>query len=300
MFRTIIVGHDLHDGGEDALTMGRMLAACAEADLVVAGVLPLGQIPYDIGPALGEEAHRLGEGIKARAREVGAESQVVRSRSTARGLHDLAEEMHADLIVVGSSRRGRIGDIVAGNVGLQLLHGAPCAVAVAPIRYSQRAPSLESIVVGVDGSDGARAAAHLAADLALATDASIELIAVAEPPPLVYGNGGGASSGYGELAQAVRKAVQNDLDEVVAAMPARASVLARMEDGDASGVLAKAASDASLLVIGSRGHGPIGRVLLGSTDAALMRMAPCPVVVLPRQKRRGVVDTALGGQEASV
>lgn len=300
MFHTIIAGHDLKDGGEDALSLGRMLADSSEADLVVAGVLPLGQLPYDIGPALGEEAHRLGEGIRARAHDIGVEPQVLRSRSTARGLHELAEEMHADLIIVGSSRRGRVGDILAGNVGLQLLHGAPCAVAVAPVGYSEEEPDLKNIVVGVDGSKEAEAAAVMAAELALATDASIELVAVAEPPPLVYGKGGGATNGYGEFQAAVREVVQTDLDEVVAKMPAKASVFGRMVDGDASDMLAEAASDASLLVIGSRGYGPIGRVLLGSTDAALMRNAPCPVVVLPRQKGRGAVETALGGREALI
>lgn len=37
-----------------------------------------------------------------------------------------------------------------------------------------------------------------------------------------------------------------------------------------------------MLVVGSRGHGPLRRMLLGSTSDYLARTAPCPLLVLPR------------------
>ena len=42
-----------------------------------------------------------------------------------------------------------------------------------------------------------------------------------------------------------------------------------------------------LLVVGSRGWGPIRRILLGSTAARLIREAACPVLVLPRGAATG-------------
>ena len=58
-----------------------------------------------------------------------------RAARAARGLHELAEETSADLVVVGSGSAGKVGQVFAGNVALSLLHGSPCAVAVAPKGY---------------------------------------------------------------------------------------------------------------------------------------------------------------------
>ena len=46
-----------------------------------------------------------------------------------------------------------------------------------------------------------------------------------------------------------------------------------------------------LMLVGSRGYGPMGRVLLGSVSSQLMHAAPCPVIVVPRGAA-GVVETA--------
>jgi nucleotide-binding universal stress UspA family protein len=53
-------------------------------------------------------------------------------------------------------------------------------------------------------------------------------------------------------------------------------------DGDAATQIAKASEHLDLLVLGSRGYGPLGAVLLGSVSSALVRTARCPVVVIPR------------------
>ena len=56
----------------------------------------------------------------------------------------------------------------------------------------------------------------------------------------------------------------------------------RLLDGDAVGELAEASAELDLLVLGSRGYGPVRRVLFGSVSRALARYAACPVVVVPR------------------
>jgi nucleotide-binding universal stress UspA family protein len=47
-------------------------------------------------------------------------------------------------------------------------------------------------------------------------------------------------------------------------------------------LLKEAQLGVDLLVMGSRGHGPLGRVLLGGVSARVIRSAPCPVLVLAR------------------
>jgi nucleotide-binding universal stress UspA family protein len=53
--------------------------------------------------------------------------------------------------------------------------------------------------------------------------------------------------------------------------------------GDAAAELAEAARErqAPLLMLGSRGHGPLRAAMLGSVSAAAIRLAPCPVVIVP-------------------
>jgi nucleotide-binding universal stress UspA family protein len=50
-----------------------------------------------------------------------------------------------------------------------------------------------------------------------------------------------------------------------------------------------------LLVLGSRGFGPLRRVLLGSVSSQLVRLAPCPVLVVPRSVD---FDPTAGGMAA--
>ena len=52
--------------------------------------------------------------------------------------------------------------------------------------------------------------------------------------------------------------------------------------GDPATELAYAGNDLDLLVTGSRGYGPVRRLMLGSTSTRLVREAPCPVLVLTR------------------
>ena len=69
-----------------------------------------------------------------------------------RGLHELCEVNGADLLVVGSSRRGLLGRVLIGDDTRAALNGAPCAIAIAPAGYSQQPVAMREIGVGYDGS----------------------------------------------------------------------------------------------------------------------------------------------------
>jgi nucleotide-binding universal stress UspA family protein len=140
MYRKIIIGHDLHDGGSDALALGRLIAEASGAKLVVAGVFPMGILPHGFTQQWREHEEGIAGEIEAIADEAGAEPEAFPSSSPGRGLHDLAEESGADLVVIGASRHSKVGEIVAGNVGLGLLHGAPAATGTARPAHSDRSP----------------------------------------------------------------------------------------------------------------------------------------------------------------
>jgi nucleotide-binding universal stress UspA family protein len=123
----IVVGYDDSDQAKDALALGRQIAEATGAELVVSHVFlfhPL--MRGGIYSVELEEERELDARIAAVASDIGATSRNADSTSVARGLHELAEENDTDLVIVGSSRHGKAGQTLLGNVAVALLHGSPC------------------------------------------------------------------------------------------------------------------------------------------------------------------------------
>ncbi len=279
MYERIVVGFDDRAEGLDALQLGALIARITGAELTVASVFP-----YTAAETGAEELERaleidsapLFERAQQEAKVLGLKTVATGARSPARALHDLAEGEDVDLIVLGSSHRGSFGRILPGSVASRLLHGAPCAVAVAPRGFARReAFGLGVIGAAYDGSPEAGEALSVAAGLAGAEGASLKLLTVIEPPPLF--------AGYGEaiamLSEESDALLEAGLKAVAADVPASGEVLR----GEAGAALARACeSGVDLIVVGSRGYGPVRRVLLGSASSKLVQEAPCPVLVVPR------------------
>jgi nucleotide-binding universal stress UspA family protein len=143
------------------------------------------------------------------------------------------------------------------------------------------------ILIGTDGSDDALAAARRAVDV-LASDATIHLICVAEPPAIASA---GMESGFaGGIAtpREVDAAWEDAIGEARAALERTASAVGvasvetEVERGTPGTVLCERAKalNADVVVVGSRGRGAIRRVLLGSVSTYVVHNAPCPVLVI--------------------
>jgi nucleotide-binding universal stress UspA family protein len=99
----------------------------------------------------------------------------------------------------------------------------------------------------------------------------------------VIGKGGGATTGWKALKDAVEEQVQARLDEAVHTVPDDIDVEPTLVSGEAPEALADAAkTPGSILLLGSRAYGPLRRVLLGSVSRALAASAPAPLIVHPR------------------
>jgi nucleotide-binding universal stress UspA family protein len=283
MYRKVIVGYDGSESADDALALGKLIAEHSGAQLVVAGVFPLDPLWGGSDSAFQEAEAEYAREIERAAESVGGEAEAIPSSSAARGLRALAEETEADLIVVGSAHHGRAGQIFAGSVGMSLLHGSPCSVAIAPRSYSDDAERrLAEIAVGFDGSQEAGMALVDAIELARDSRALLKIVAVAEPPAISYGKGGGAQ-GWQELTEAIKEMMRERLTDAVESVPDDVRVEAVLVRGEPATALAEiVTADEGLLMIGSRAYGPLRRVLLGSVATALVRWAPCPVIVHPR------------------
>ena len=281
MYRKVLVGYDTSDEARDALALAKQLASLSGADLVVAGVFQFDPVWGGFDPRFRDVDVDYAREIEEAAASVGAQPEAFPSSSPARGLHELAEEIAADLIVVGSAHHGRLGQVLAGNVGVALLHGSPCAVAIAPRGYrDHNGEGLTTIAVGFDGSPESNEALTAASELASAASAKLRLVSVAVPPERASLRAG---VGWEALLEAIQIHTRDQLAEAQRSVPEGIEVDVSLVTGDPADALADVATTpGTLLVVGSRGYGALRRVLLGSVSTKLVRSAACPLVVTPR------------------
>ncbi len=273
MYRKIIIGYDGGDGGRDAVAVAQAIGASSNAELVVTGVFPQGPFVDR------EQEASFARKVQAAADLIGVKAEAFPSTSPAHGLHDAAEEFDADLIVVGSAHGTESGRMSAGDVGVQLLHGAPCAVAVAPAGSRDDGESFRTVGVALNGSRESREALGAAIELARAFGAGLRLMTVSAPEPSAFGWGYGVF----DLNAGMHEIYQGHLDEAAKLVPDDVEVTSGvLTGGPVWELLDRAAEQVDLLCIGSRGYGPVRRVLLGSVSAHLMKHASGVVLVVPR------------------
>lgn len=280
----LIIGYDETSQGDDALVLGRLLSQALALDPVVVTVLPLVQLTVKVdGEARDEVAARIRPAIEERFDGIPYELELVEAASPARGLYESAAEHDARIIVVGSTHRGRVGRVLTGSVGDNLLNGAPCAIAIAPLGYAAAGEHrLLRIGVGFDGSEEAQAALRSAVELAERFHATLTVTTVAEPLPIGYGATVSMLSA-GEFERYEVDYKRKVLDEALESIPSNLPVTGRLRHGPPARELIDASEDLDLLVMGSRGYGPLRRTLLGSTAAAVIDAARCAMLVLPRR-----------------
>ena len=288
MFGTMVVGVDGREGGRDALALAWTLARGGGAELVAVHAYPYDARPLhasvvDLRASLRDEAKALLDRELAET-AVSARKLVVGDTSPARALHAAAEQEGAGLVVVGSTHHGAVGRVLVGDVATGTLHHAPCPVAVAPRAYAGSSGQLGTIGVGFDGGEESREAVRVAVELARKFAARLEILSVILAPipsafPTAY------DREWAEEAERHRR----EAAEVVRRLVDEAGVLASGGTivGRPREELLALSRRVDLLVVGSRGWGPVRRLLLGSTSNRLMRESACPVLVVPRPKATG-------------
>lgn len=264
MFAKVLVGVDGRTNGHDAIALARRL-------IDFDGCLTLVNVHHPMRADQSASAHRLLEQERERAELATAELVSVAAASPGQGLHEQAEEQAADLLVVGSSSRGVLGRAMLGDDTRGALNGAPCSVAVAPIGYAAKPKALAAIGVAFNGSPESTTALDAARELAARTGAALSALEVVSIP---------------SLALTSLPAVGDSIDEMLAEASARMQALPDIDGRAVYGIageeLALFSEGLDLLVVGSRGYGPVRRLVLGSTSDYLERHARCALLVLPR------------------
>jgi nucleotide-binding universal stress UspA family protein len=280
----VLIGYDGSPEGEDALGVGRRLSEVLDARPIVTTVIAHPRHGTDESE-FEEAVEKFCEPLFAKARECldGLEmtAKPVVHDSPAAAIYELADWEKPTLIVIGSTRHGTSGRVQVGTLGGSLLSGVHCSVAVAPRRYSDGESGLGRIGVASDGSAESRRALSAAAYLAQRANAPLRVLSVMEPPHYVLG---GLLSPLGpeEYREFREKEWERVYEEARSRVPEEVAMEPMLLYGEPAEVLAEGASDLDLLVLGSRGYGPVKGTLLGSVSARVMAAAPCPVMVVPR------------------
>jgi len=272
MFNNVLVAVDGRQGGRDAIALARQLAAPG-GRMTLAHVDPI-------------ETHRNGSDPHPASRKmlsderasaaVDARILAVHGASAAGGLHQLAARGRYDLLVVGSCHRGALGRRFAGNHTLAALHGAPCAVAVAPSGYTP--PShLARIGVGRDGSRESMQALDAARAIAARTGATIEPLLVLPVQSIPYGQ---------PIEHRWSKVATQLTPEDLARLGGVDDLEGQVSYGSPGEELACLSEEVDLLIVGSRSCGPVGRLFTGSTSSYLARRVRCPLLVFPHSADR--------------
>ncbi len=132
------------------------------------------------------------------------------------------------------------------------------------------------IVVGVDGSWHSQHALRWAAFLARPLGAQLQIVTAWEYPATYQR--AAMVSGWNP-SQATTQMIDETISTAFAGKPPT-GLKREVCEGSAAEVLLKASEEATLLVVGSRGHGGFTGLLLGSVSASVAEHAPCPVLII--------------------
>jgi len=203
-----------------------------------------------------------------------------------------ARDFAADLVVVGHRGRGTIETMLLGSVSAEVVDHAPCAVLVA--RSAEPAP----VVLADDGSPSAHVAATVLEQLPLPRGTPVTVLTVSDDS---FPYETAVSPGlYGEamtMYEQSREEANRQASAIAAAAVARlddagfqANAVARSGDPAHEIVAYAQEHQARLLVLGTRGHTGLRRLMLGSVARNVLLHAPCSVLVV----RESVVPPADG------
>ena len=246
MFARIIVGVDEHGGGGDAIALARKLLARG-GEFTPAHVLAHDGHGYRGARAACEASgwERAAELLEKARADAGVDAHLrwCVSASVGRGLHELCEVIGAELLAVGSSRRGLPGRVPVGDHTRSALNGARCAIAIAPTGYSLEPVTMREIGVGYDGSPESEHAFELARRLAAETGAKLSAFEAVSLP------GTSLDANRLPLRDAVDALVEGARDRIAAAY----GPVGRLVNGSTSSELARMAR-CPLLVLPRSAH----------------------------------------------
>ena len=213
---------------------------------------------------------------------------VHQSTSVPTGLTDLAAEIGAELVVVGSSSSGLLGRVALGSVTNRLVHTAAVPVAIAPRGYPLGPDPIRRLTAAYGGEADINGLIPAAAELATQWPVQLRIVSFTVRPVRMFG-GSIESSAEDLVVQQWSRLTFDDIAKQLNAVRDRISV------PDVDVVVGtghdwrEAVEDVpweagDMLLLGSGAAGQAAQVFLGSAASKILRHAPVPVMIVPRHQ----------------
>ena len=293
----ILIAHDGSDSSAAMLDDLRMAGLPAEAEVVLLTVAELYLPPMpSYGMVETEFADEFPFDIKLAETIVGRAIEQIKvhfpkwefqkeisSGSAAAEIISFADSWKPDLIIVGSQGLSAFGRFVFGSISQKVVTEARCSVRVARGRVQEEPGSSVRIIIGLDGSPGAKAAADEVIRRNWPAGSKVMLLTSMDPLPMLQMAAlKSVRESKNELAyaQAIQQTLQLPIEEELRAAGLIVSSL--VKEGDPKRILIEEAErwGADCIFVGSRGMGRLKRFLLGSVSAAVVARAHCSVEVV--------------------
>jgi nucleotide-binding universal stress UspA family protein len=288
MANRVVIGYDGSQASEDAVAFGLTWCRSTGDVPIIATVYPeehplgIGRVDVEWATYVREQAEIIQDNARATVGDAALYRNVA-STSAAHGLADLAEDVEAVMLIVGTTQETGLSRTLLGSSTERLLHGATAPVTVVPPGWRQSAPDrISSIGVAyVDTRDG-REALQVAVRVALRIPARLTLYSILGQSSERYSYLVGRTDEQAFVDKA-RDSYGKALEFAAAGVPPELEPRTVLLEGAVvESLAALGPDDVDMLVCGSRGYGPVRRVLLGGVSSPLIRRAQLPVTVVPR------------------
>jgi len=279
----VIAAMDLSDRSAEVLSQAHAWAKRLGAPLVVCHAMPRLDAIMPLLPHLYQPVPEVSErdvvidGIndQADALGIGDFDSYILTGSPHAAIIKLAVESSPRLLVIGATQQGAVSHMMLGSTAGQLVRHAPCPVLVA----RQSAPD-GPVVAATDLSDPALQAVRAAAREAARRGAQLFVVHALHLPRQLAVAAIEPTAGLdAKTAASLKGAAERVIGELVARLGIAGHGI--VIKGRAARAIPQAAQElgASLIVVATHGYTGLERIALGSSAEAIIRAAPCSVLV---------------------
>jgi nucleotide-binding universal stress UspA family protein len=287
-----LVAYSADRGGSEALALGMMLSQRNKAKMVVCLILPnswgypsMARVDAEYAAFLDKHAQKAMDKAKAIVGNRLSAQFITRSYTSAQeGLLATADDLGADMIVLGASRGATVGKFLEGSVTRNLLHSSKLPVALAPRGLNPAAKTvLSRITCAYGATRKSKATVDYCIGFSRKYQAPLRLATFVVRDKQMYPTGAGyqienlVANQWRSQAVAAQKAL---LPELASNVPVKTAI------GDGANWKEALQSvgwkPGEILVIGSGRIGPLAQVFLGSNGNRIIRNSPVPTIVVPR------------------
>lgn len=270
-FQTIVLATDGSDYSAAAEVVALELAGRCDARLLLTRVVLTNPeyealVPDRVQDAE-SEAQRQIDSLAETAQTAGVRSETI-LRHGPDPYHEIvrvANEKHADVIVIGRRTRSDLARLMVGDSTAKVIGLATCSVLVVP--RGTRMPEA-GILVATDGSRLGDAAAYSAVRLAGKCSLPLTAISVIAPD-----SDAETQAEMEAAVERIRKAATEEQIEVD-------TLLEQGRRPDETIIDAAKRRNADMIIVGSHGRTGLGRLLMGSVSERVIGKATCPVLVV--------------------